>query len=104
MLVCATCGRRLDPVECSQRVCPSCTWHAALRERRPASARTASSDNAVAMATRLHEFSRILGERLNVGYVEVLEAVARGNFRVYESEVTRLANRYVERLEDTWEC
>ena len=44
----------------------------------------------------------IVGERLETTSLEVLEAVARGNLRVYENEVTRLANRFVERLEATW--
>ena len=55
------------------------------------------------MAARLHDLALIVGERLNPGSVEVLEAVARGNVRIYEAEVSRLANRYVEQLEDTWD-
>lgn len=104
MPVCSTCGRRLDNGEGSKRVCPSCTWKEALRKRQPAAVSAAPSENAVAMAGRLHDLALIVGERMNVGSLEVLEAVARGNVRVYESEVTRLAIRYVERLEDTWEA
>ena len=34
--------------------------------------------------------------------MEALEAVARGNTRVYEAEVTRLATKFVEKLEERW--
>ena len=54
------------------------------------------------MAARLHELAGIVGERLDTTSMEVLEAVARGNMRVYDSEVTRLANKYVEKLEASW--
>ena len=58
-----------------------------------------SDDEVVALAARVQA---IVGERLETTSLEVLEAVARGNLRVYENEVTRLANRFVERLETTW--
>jgi hypothetical protein len=54
------------------------------------------------MAARLHELATIVGEPLTKTSMEVLEAVARGNIRVYEAEVTRLAHRYVVRLEEAW--
>ena len=100
MTACATCGRRLDH-ERSQRVCPSCTWHAALRRQTATDA--ATPDRPVAMAARLHDLALIVGERLNPGAIEMLESVARGNVLVYETEVSRLANRYVDHLEETWE-
>ena len=56
------------------------------------------------MAARLHDLALIVGERLNPGGIEILEAVARGNFLVYETEVSRLANRYVDHLEETWDA
>ena len=55
------------------------------------------------MAARLHELAAIVGERLKPASMEILEAVAQGDVRVYESEVTRLANRYVEHLDESWE-
>jgi hypothetical protein len=56
------------------------------------------------MAARLHELALIVGERLHPGAIEIIEAVARGNFLIYETEVSRLANRYVEHLEETWDA
>ena len=103
MFVCLTCGRRVERAEHARSVCPSCTWHAALRPQPSSTVRT-TSDNAAVMAARLHELALIVGERLHVGYFEVLEAVARGNTRIYDSEVTRLANRYIGQLEETWDA
>ena len=64
---------------------------------------TATTESTVAMAARLHDLAMIVGERLNIASVEILEAVARGNTKVYDAEVTRLATRYVDQLADTWE-
>lgn len=58
----------------------------------------------MALAAQLHDLATIVGEQLEATSLEVLEAVARGNLRVYETEVTRLANRFVERLEATWKA
>jgi len=104
MPVCATCGRRLSDAEGAHRTCPSCTWPAALQRREPTTANATSADRPMALAARLHDLTLIVGERLNPASVELLEAVARGNVRLYDAEVTRLATRYVERLEDTWDA
>ena len=104
MTVCATCGRRLDGAAGAQRICPSCTWQATAQRREATTVNATSPDRPVALAARLHDLALIVGERLNPGSVELLEAVARGNVRLYDSEVTRLANRYIERLEDTWDA
>lgn len=100
MSICASCGRRVDSTQSSSSVCPSCTWRAALRIRTAVD--DGPGDRHVALAAQLHELAMIVGERLETTSLEVLEAVARGNLRVYENEVTRLANRFVERLEATW--
>lgn len=102
MSICASCGRRVDKAQPSSSVCPSCTWRAALRIRTAVD--DGPGDRHVALAAQLHDLATIVGEQLEATSLEVLEAVARGNLRVYETEVTRLANRFVERLEATWKA
>ena len=103
MSICASCGRRVDAPEPSRTVCPSCTWRAALRVSQTTTVVDRGNvETPVAMAARLHELAVMAGERLTPNSVDVLEAVARGNARVYEAEVTRLAHRFVQRLEETW--
>ena len=104
MTICATCGRRVDKAAGAHRICPSCTWQTALQRREPTTVNATAADQPMALAARLQDLALIVGERLNPASVELLEAVARGNVRLYESEVTRLATRYVEHLEDTWDA
>jgi hypothetical protein len=75
-----------------------------LRRAQTTAVEPQPSENTVTMAARLHELAAIVGERLKPASMEILEAVARGDVRVYESEVTRLANRYVEHLDETWDA
>ena len=84
-------------------MCPSCTWRAALRGTQASTVDERPAQRNVAMAARLHELTLIAGEQLNAQAMEALEAVARGNTRVYEAEVTRLATRFVEKLEERWQ-
>lgn len=104
MTTCASCGRHVDLSRSSSSVCPSCTWRAALKGSQTSTAEEKPTQRSVAMAARLHELTLIAGERLDANSMGALEAVARGNTRVYEAEITRLANRFVEQLEARWKA
>lgn len=101
MSTCATCGRRIENARPSTSVCASCARRAALHTTRAVDDRAV--ENPVAMAARLHELATMVGEGLDPESIQVLEAVARGNTRVYEAEVTRLANRFIATLEKSWD-
>lgn len=123
MAICASCGRPVDTVTPGHAACPSCTWRAAIHvsqvvvEDRSADVDStfdidpeasddiaiAASDDPLSLMERLCDLTASAGEPLDQRRLHrVYAALVRGNLRPYRTELNRLTERFIERLEEVW--
>ena len=124
MPTCATCGSPVDQAP-AKRECPSCTWRAAVRASKiavtdnaqrehaaPSNGAAADNDEPLLdlsidpaeLTSRLRGLAVAGGEPLtDEQTLRVYAALLRGNHRPYQTELNRLASRFINRLEDVWQ-
>ena len=103
MSICASCGRRVDHFEVLgfgvsvMHLARGAPRDTGVHGGRAARAAQRGHGGAATLSSRSSRANSSTHKSME------LQSVARGNTRVYEAEVTRLANRFVEKLEARWQ-